>query len=157
MTIVTGPLAPAAQEITAQALQGALVDLLDLSLIAKQAHWALFGPRFRSLHLQLDELVTTARDFADSLAERTATIGTPPDGRCVTITATSALPPFPAGWVRDTDALDRMTTTLGTLIDRVRRRIADTADADPVSQGLLIALAGELEKQHWMLQAEHRR
>jgi starvation-inducible DNA-binding protein len=137
-------------------VQGALTDLLDLSPTAEQAHRALSGPRFRSLHLQLDELVTTAGDFADTPAERTAAIGTPPDGRRATITATSALPPFPGGWVRDTVALDRMTHALGTLIDRTRRRIKDTADADPVSQDLLIALACELEKQHWMLQAEHQ-
>lgn len=153
---ITGPLAQADQDTTAQALQGALVDVLDLSLTAKQAHWALLGPRFRSLHLHLDELVTTARDFADTLAERAATIGTPPDGRSATITSTSALPPFPAGWVKDTDALDLITAPLGDLIARTRQRIENTADTDPVSQDLLIALAGELEKQHWMLQAAHQ-
>ncbi|MFD9537571.1 Dps family protein [Streptomyces sp. NPDC060010] len=152
---ITGPLAQAEQDTTAHALQGALVDLLDLSLTAEQAHWALLGPHFRSLHQHLDELVTTARDFADTLAERAATIGTPPDGRSATITATSALPPFPDGWVKDTDALDLITTTLSDLIGRTRRRIEDTAGTDPVSQDLLIALAGELEKHHWMLQAAH--
>ncbi|WP_405015162.1 Dps family protein [Kitasatospora sp. NBC_01539] len=155
MTIVTGPLAESDRAVTAQALQGALVDLLDLSLNAKQAHWALFGPRFRSLHEQLDELVVTARDFSDVLAERAATIGSPPDGRPATVTATSGLPAFPAGWIKDSAALDLVTASMSTLVDRMRRRIEDTTTADPVTQDLLIVVTGELEKQHWMLQAEH--
>jgi len=37
-----------------KALQQALVDLTDLSLLGKQAHWNIQGSRFRALHLQLD-------------------------------------------------------------------------------------------------------
>ncbi|NED93094.1 DNA starvation/stationary phase protection protein, partial [Streptomyces sp. SID11233] len=33
---------------------------------------------------------------------------------------------------------------------------AETADADQVTQDLLIGLAAELEKQSWMFQAENR-
>ncbi|MFC9328841.1 Dps family protein [Kitasatospora sp. NPDC057015] len=155
MTIVTGPLADSDQAVAAQALQGTLVDLLDLSLNAKQAHWTLFGPRFRSLHQQLDELVTTTRDFSDLLAERSATIGSPPDGRSATVTAASGLPALPAGWIKDSTALDLVTASMSTLVARMRRRIEVTATADPVTQDLLIAVTGELEKHHWMLQVEH--
>jgi starvation-inducible DNA-binding protein len=38
-------------------LQGVLIDLIDLSLLGKQAHWNLYGAHFRPLHLQLDEFV----------------------------------------------------------------------------------------------------
>ncbi|WP_329214753.1 DNA starvation/stationary phase protection protein [Streptomyces sp. NBC_00683] len=156
MTIITGPLSEHEQTVTAQALQTSLIDLLELALNAKQAHWVLFGPRFRSLHLHLDELVTLTRDFADRLAERAAAaLGSPPDGRPATLAATDALPPLPAGWIKDTDVLDLLTTSMNTLIDRMRRRIETTAATDPVTQDLLIAVTGELEKQHWMLQAEH--
>ncbi|MFJ9055530.1 DNA starvation/stationary phase protection protein [Streptomyces sp. NPDC102409] len=155
MPVVTGPLADNDQAVTAQALQGSLVDLLDLSLNAKQAHWVLFGPRFRTLHLQLDELVTLARDFADLLAERASALGSPPDGRPATITAAGALPSLPTGWIKDSDVLDLLTASMSILIQRMRRRIESAATADPVTQDLLITVTGELEKQHWMLQAEH--
>jgi hypothetical protein len=41
------------------ALQAVLIDLIDLSLVAKQLHWNVTGPTFRELHLQLDELAQT--------------------------------------------------------------------------------------------------
>ena len=41
-------------------LQKVLVDLIELHLQGKQAHWNLVGTKFRDLHLQLDELVDAA-------------------------------------------------------------------------------------------------
>jgi starvation-inducible DNA-binding protein len=81
MTVVKSPLPEGARQVTFDALQSTLVDLLGLSLIGKQAHWNIVGPRFRSIHLQLDEVVGTARSYADTVAERAAALGLPPDGR----------------------------------------------------------------------------
>ena len=44
-------------------LQSVLIDLLELQLQGKQAHWNVVGKNFRDLHLQLDELVEAARGF----------------------------------------------------------------------------------------------
>jgi starvation-inducible DNA-binding protein len=46
-----------------------LVDLVDLALIGKQAHWNVDAAQFRSVHLFLDELVDSWRDFADQVAD----------------------------------------------------------------------------------------
>ncbi|MBZ4518154.1 DNA starvation/stationary phase protection protein, partial [Mycobacterium avium subsp. hominissuis] len=43
-------------------LQRVLVDLVELHLQGKQAHWNVIGSNFRDLHLQLDELVDAARE-----------------------------------------------------------------------------------------------
>jgi starvation-inducible DNA-binding protein len=75
VSTVKSPLDAQARTTTGTALQGALVDLIDLSLQAKQAHWNLVGKNFRSLHLQLDDVVATARDHSDILAERAITVG----------------------------------------------------------------------------------
>src|SRR5207253_2079270 len=61
-------------------LQSLLVELIDLSLIGKQLHWNVEGPQFRSLHLQLDELVESWRELSDQVAERAVAIGVAPDG-----------------------------------------------------------------------------
>ncbi len=156
MSIITGPLPDRERQVVGDALQGALVDLLDLSLVAKQAHWNLYGPRFRSVHLQLDEVVVTARDYADTVAERAAALGVSPDGRAATVASTSGLPAFPPGWTADTVAVDSLVKAFSAVIGRMRERVEDTGSADPVTQDLLIGLTAVLEKQSWMFQAENR-
>jgi len=50
-------------------LQAVLVDLLELSIQGKQAHWNVVGKNFRDTHLQLDEIIDAAREFSDTIAE----------------------------------------------------------------------------------------
>ncbi|MGW2640652.1 Dps family protein [Streptomyces sp. NPDC001348] len=155
MTVVKSTLPEEALGITGQALQDTLVDLLGLSLIGKQAHWNIVGPRFRSIHLQLDEVVTAARDYADTVAERAAALGVAPDGRPETIAATFALPGTKDGWLRDTEVVRLLVESLEAAIGRLRQRIEATEKADPVTQDLLIGITADLEKQRWMFEAEN--
>ncbi|MER6787509.1 DNA starvation/stationary phase protection protein [Streptomyces sp. NPDC000658] len=155
MTVVKSPLPEPARQVTFDALQNTLVDLLGLSLIGKQAHWNIVGPRFRSIHLQLDEVVATARAFADTVAERAAALGLPPDGRPETIASAFTLPSPKDGWLRDEDVVTVIAESLGAAIARLRERITVTDEADPVTQDLLIAITAELEKQRWMFEAEN--
>ncbi|MFJ6216248.1 Dps family protein [Streptomyces sp. NPDC092296] len=157
MTVVKSPLSDSDQRVTGNALQSALVDLLDLSLVAKQAHWNLIGPRFRSVHLQLDEVVSNARAYADTVAERASALGINPDGRAATVAKTSGLPDFPSGWVRDTEVIEALVASFAAVIDRMRERVAATERPDPVTQDLFIGITAELEKEAWMFQAENAR
>lgn len=156
MYVVKSPLSDADLKTVSEALQGALVDLVDLSLVAKQVHWNVVGPRFRSVHLQLDEVVDTARQHSDTVAERASTLGVSPDGRARTVAETSGVGVVPEGWVKDTDAVGTLVNGLGAVITRMRERIAATGDADPVSQDIFIGITADLEKHHWMFQAENR-
>ncbi|GGS31750.1 DNA starvation/stationary phase protection protein [Streptomyces griseoviridis] len=155
MTVVKSTIPESARQVTGEALQSTLVDLLGLSLIAKQVHWNIVGPRFRSIHLQLDEVVASAREFADTVAERSSALGIPADGRPETIATAFTLPSPKDGWVRDEDAVALMTETLGAAIARLRERIKVTDEPDPVTQDLLISITAELEKQRWMFDAEN--
>ncbi|MPY63039.1 Dps family protein [Streptomyces spongiae] len=155
MYVVKSPLPEADLKTVSEALQGALVDLVDLSLVAKQIHWNVIGPRFRSIHLQLDDVVATARTHSDTVAERAATLGVSPDGRAGTVSATSGIGKAPDGWVKDTDAVGTLVNALGAVITRMRERVTSTADPDPVSQDIFIQITAELEKHHWMFQAEN--
>jgi starvation-inducible DNA-binding protein len=154
MSVVTSTLPGAARKTTGDALQGALVDLLDLSLVAKQTHWNVIGPRFRSVHLQLDEVVATARTHADTVAERAAAIGVSPDGRAATVAKTSGIDTVTDNWVKDTEVVEILVAALGSVITRMRQRIEATEHPDPVSQDILIGITADLEKFHWMFQAE---
>lgn len=151
---MTGPLGDADKSATGAALNRVLADLIDLSLVGKQAHWTLVGRGFRSLHLQLDEVVDAVRIQADDVAERAVTIGVTPDGRAKTVAAESALPEHPTGWTQDTDVVDYFVTALGATIGRLRVAIGETEKTDVVSQDLLIGITAALEKHLWMFQAE---
>jgi starvation-inducible DNA-binding protein len=151
---ITSPLSNSERDITCKALQGALLDLVDLHLVAKQAHWNVIGRFFRSVHLQLDELVDTARGFADDVAERTAALGMPPDGRAATVAESSGMPKFEGGWRTDHEVVDAMVAALDKLIHRMRARIDETDKTDLVTQDLLLGIASKLEEAHWMWQAQ---
>jgi starvation-inducible DNA-binding protein len=152
---VKSPLDDAARKTVGEALQGTLVDLIDLSLLAKQAHWNLIGRHFRTVHLQLDEVVATARTYTDSVAERLVAIGVPADGRAGTVTRETGLPQLGEGWLRDDAVVSDFVGILGAAVGRVRERIEEIETADPVSHDMLVQLAADLEKAHWMWQAEN--
>ncbi|MCX2923220.1 Dps family protein [Streptomyces sp. NEAU-W12] len=155
MTVVRSSLSDEARRAAGKALQDTLVDLLGLSLIGKQAHWNVVGPRFRSVHLQLDEVVSTARTEADTVAERAAALGVPPDGRPETVAKVFALPVPEEGRLRDADVVRLMADALGAAIVRLRERVDATGEPDPVTQDLLISVTARLEKHRWMFEAEN--
>lgn len=133
-------------------LQQSLVDLIDLTLQAKQAHWNLTGRLFRPLHLQLDEIVDIARGHADTVAERAVAIGFYPDGLAGTVAASSN-PQVPTGSVVDSQAVSLLVELLTGITMRLRHGITDT-DEDPVTQDILIQASHDLEKELWMLRAQ---
>ena len=153
-TPITGPLPAAAQQTVGTVLQDTLADYLDLSLVAKQAHWNVVGQNFRDAHLHLDELVTLARDDADAVAERAATLGVSPDGRAATVAKTSGVEAFEEGWRSVEQVNEAIVAILASLIARLRERIATTGEPDPITQDLLIAQTAKLEEAHWMWQAK---
>ncbi|MDQ0716619.1 starvation-inducible DNA-binding protein [Streptomyces luteogriseus] len=155
MYVVKSPLSDANLKTVSEALQGALVDLVDLALVAKQIHWNVVGPRFRSVHLQLDEVVDTARKYSDTVAERAAALGISPDGRAATVAVGSGIGVTPEGWVDDSTAVGTLVEALGAVIARMRERVESTGEPDPVSQDIFIGITADLEKHHWMFQAEN--
>jgi starvation-inducible DNA-binding protein len=151
MSTVKSPLSEEARKVTGAVLQDSLVDLIDLHLSAKQAHWNLTGRNFRSIHLQLDEIVDLAREHADTVAERAVAIGVNPDGRARTVAERTKLHQLETGWLPDDKVVAAVTDMLAEMGQRFRERIETTDDTDLVSQDLLIAVAQDLDKQHWML------
>lgn len=144
----------APNETVVKDLQATLVELVDLSLLGKQAHWNVVGSHFRSVHLELDEIVEFARLSSDRVAERLATIGVAPDGRAETVSTTSELPPFPDGFVAATETVQRVSAVMDTVALRMKERIVRIGDKDAVSQDILIGTTDELEKAAWMLRSQ---
>lgn len=151
---VKSPLTEDARRTTGEALQGAVIDLIDLSLQAKQAHWNLVGRNFRSLHLQLDNLVASTRTHTDTCAERAVTIGVNPDGRAQTVSEKAQSPHVDPGYIQDDKVIAAFIDILFSVTRRLRERITATAETDPVTENLLEEIVQDLEKHLWMFQAQ---
>jgi starvation-inducible DNA-binding protein len=135
-------------------LQGVLVVLIDLSLLGKQAHWNIVGPNFRSLHLQLDELIDAWRLAADAVAERAVALGYSPDGRAATVAERSELAPLPAGQLLDRDVVTAFTALLTDAIGAIRTRMDRLEDVDTVTADLLHGVVAGLEENLWMIRVQ---
>lgn len=134
-------------------LQQRLVALVDLALTLKHIHWNVVGPTFIGVHEMLDPQHAGVQTMVDDLAERIATLGGVPSG-------------LPGRLVQDRTwddyALERADSLahLGALdlvyqgvIASHRHAIAETEEADPISQDLLIGQSGVLERYHWFVRA----
>jgi starvation-inducible DNA-binding protein len=139
----------------ARPLQETLIELIDLSLQAKQAHWNVVGPSFRPLHEFLDVLSDQFRAWYDEVAERMAAVGVAPDGRTSTVNGSTTLEQLPAGQLRDTDVLEAFDQRVATVASHVRDRVDRLAGIDAASQDVLIEILRGLEKERWMIRA-HR-
>ncbi|MFE7802690.1 Dps family protein [Nocardia sp. NPDC057440] len=137
-------------------LQRVLVDLTALHLNGKQAHWNVVGHNFRDLHLQLDEIVDSARESSDVIAERMRALDAVPDGRPQTVASSTALLVLPAGEQDTTVVVDLVTTQIRTAVATVRAVHDDIDAEDPSTADLLHAIINQLEKQAWMLSSENR-
>jgi starvation-inducible DNA-binding protein len=136
-------------------LQRVLVDLIELHLQGKQAHWNVVGHNFRDLHLQLDEIIEAAREASDTIAERMRALHASPDGRADTVVATTSLTRFPDGLHDTSEVVDLITVRLNRAA-ATARDVHDDVDAeDPSTADLLHAIIDTLEKYAWMVSAEN--
>ena len=141
----------------AENLQRVLVDLIELHLQGKQAHWNVIGTNFRDLHLQLDELVDFAREGSDTIAERMRALDAAPDGRSDTVAVTTTLPPFPADERNTAEVVDMITTRTYATVDTLRA-VHDAVDAeDPSTADILHEQIDGLEKLAWLIKSENRK
>jgi starvation-inducible DNA-binding protein len=137
-------------------LQKVLVDLIELHLQGKQAHWNVVGKNFRDLHLQLDEIIDAAREFSDVVAERLRALHAAPDGRSDTVAATTTLPEYPNGEVDTAETVDLITQRLEATVGTMREVHDEVDDEDPTSADILHAIIDKLEQYAWMVSAENR-
>ena len=135
-------------------LQATLLDLVDLTLLGKQLHWSVVGPHFRSLHLQLDELVDHVRELADTVAERAVAIGFWPDGQADAIAAADDHATLERGAIDDRDVVRELTRLLQGASERARERMDRLGELDLASQDALIEVVRELEQQLWTIRVQ---
>jgi starvation-inducible DNA-binding protein len=136
-------------------LQMVLTDLVELHLQGKQAHWNIVGSNFRDLHLLLDEIVSSARDASDTIAERMRALRAVPDGRSETVSATTSLPSLPSGEIDTREAVELMAARLTAVATRARSVHDAVDEQDPTSADLLHQVIETTEKFAWLMGAEN--
>ena len=145
---------PHAREALAHELESTMQELVDLSLIGKQLHWAVVGHAFGPVHEQLDELVASWRDLADVVAERAVALGYVPDGQARAIAAGSPLLPVAAESTEFHAVIRAITDRIAQTSETARERMDRIAERDAVSQDVLLDVVRALEHQQWMLRAQ---
>jgi len=148
------PLGGQVREEVTTVLQHTLVELIDLSLVGKQLHWTVVGELFRPLHAQLDELVDSSRDLADTVAERIVAVGGSPDGQASAIASTSGWVSIAREPIDSQEAVRDIAHRLAEAAERTRDRMNRLGELDLVSQDVLIEVLRELEKQLWMVRVQ---
>ncbi|MES2865364.1 MAG: DNA starvation/stationary phase protection protein [Actinomycetota bacterium] len=138
-------------------LQAVLVDLIELAMQGKQAHWNVVGRNFRDTHLQLDEIIEAAREFSDTVAERMRALHAVPDGRSDTVAATTTLPEYPNGEIDTAETVDLVTQRLEAVVGTMREVHDQVDDEDPTSADILHGIIEKLEQFAWMVSAENRK
>ena len=134
-------------------LQNRLNALTDLHLTLKHVHWNVVGPHFIAVHEMLDPQVDTARQYADEVAERIATLGVSPVGTPGAIVADRDWDDYSIGRAGAIEHLAALDLVYSGVINDYRSAIEELGELDPVTEDLLIGQVGQLEQYHWFVRA----
>jgi len=140
-------------ERVADALQGRLTAMLDLSMTLKHIHWNVVGPSFIGVHMMLDPQYAGVSRMTDALAERIATLGGVPNGLPGALVAARDWDDYELGRADTQAHLGALDLVYAGVIGDHRAAIDEVDDIDPVSGDLLITQTGELEEYHWFVRS----
>jgi starvation-inducible DNA-binding protein len=145
---------PHEREALGRELEATLHDLVSLSLIGKQLHWAVVGQLFRPLHLQLDELVASWRDLSDVVAERAVALGYVPDGQAQAVAAGAEIDQVARTSIEDRRVVRELADRIAKVTELARTRMDRLGEIDVASQDVLTDVVRKLEEQQWMFRAQ---
>lgn len=144
---------PSAAEKVADVLQGRLDSLLDLGLTLKHIHWNVVGPGFIAVHEMLDDQVAGAREMADEVAERIATLGSVPNGLAGLLVQRRTWSDYSLGRAITQAHLGALDKVYDGVVAGHRDGITATEGVDAVTADLLTGQAGRLELYQWFVRA----
>ena len=135
-------------------LQSGLVQLLDLSLQAKQAHWNLKGLCFIALHELFDKVNEELLALADLTAERIAALGGVPDGTIGMIQKESKMKTYPINIFREQEHLEVFSENLSIACAMSRSSIDATASHNDLGTSDLFTEASrKLDHLLWLIES----
>ena len=131
-----------------------VAECIDLTLQAKQAHWNVKGPEFRSLHKLFDTIAEGSQKSSDALAERLVQLGGLAQGTVEAVNDRSDLPAYPLSITDGADHLDALGNSIAASSKWMRESIGITADwKDYGTSDLLLKSSQKLDQYLWMVEA----
>lgn len=135
-------------------LNGQLVDLINLQMQCKQAHWNVKGPHFIGLHKLFDAVAEAIEEQVDEVAERAVALGGYVDGTVEGVAKKTKLEKYPTDIVDGKDHVDALSAALAAAGKRVREAIDETDElGDADTADLLTDVSRLLDKKLWFVEA----
>jgi len=143
-------------ERTKGVLNQLVADLSQFSTIIHQTHWYMRGSDFLTLHPKMDEFMDEINAQLDEVAERLITIGGAPYSTLSEFAEHTNLGDEPGTYTKSMD--ERMARLVEgyRYLQALYEKGMEVAESenDLVTQDMLIACKGAVEKNIWMLQAK---
>lgn len=135
-------------------LQDRLVDTIDLSLQAKQAHWNVKGPSFIALHGLFDRVAEDAETYVDLLAERIVQLGGTAVGTLGPVDGKSSLPVYPVGISSGKEHVAALSHALASFGEGIRASIGQAGGMeDAGTADILTQISRAADKYLWLVEA----
>jgi starvation-inducible DNA-binding protein len=135
-------------------LNAIVVQMIDVALAAKHAHWNVRGPNFISYHKLFDKVFTDLIANIDTVGERITALGGIARGTVQTIANGTELQAYPVLAVAEREHIEQLSSRLGILGRKVREA-AREADkhADVVTEDVLIESAATIDGLLWVIES----
>jgi starvation-inducible DNA-binding protein len=142
------------KSVVIEILNARLAEAIDLSLIAKQAHWNVKGPHFIAIHEMLDGFRKDLDEHVDTIAERAVQLGGTALGTTQAVAAASKLPAYPTDIYSTKDHLSALIERYAATAKSARAAIDEADEAgDADAADILTAYSRAIDKSLWFLEA----